>query len=89
MYRLVYMGPLGVRALFSICFCPTGFFDGVSNEAFERAVMRTVLVAEVIDRAGLLPMYSAIVFCRTDQNKVAKGLLLGEWPSPCCKWTYL
>ena len=48
--------------------------------------MRTVPVAKVIDRAGLLPMYSATVFCRTDQNKVAEGLLLEEWPSPCCKW---
>ena len=72
------MGPLGVRALFSICFCPTGFFDGVYSEAYERAVTRTVLVAEVIDRAGLLPMYSATVSCCTDQNKVAEGLLLGE-----------
>jgi hypothetical protein len=80
------MGPLGVRALFSICFCPIGFFYGVSSEAYERAVMRTVLVAEVIDRAGPLPMYSATVSCGTDQNKVAEGLLLGEWPSLCCKW---
>ena len=72
------MGPLGVRALFSIYFCPTVFFDGVSSEAYERTVMRTVLVAEVIDRAGQLPMYSATMFCHTDQNKVAEGLLLGE-----------
>ena len=52
--------------------------DGFFSEAHERAVMRTVLMAEVIDRAGPLPMYSATMFCRTDQNKVAEGLLLGE-----------
>ena len=70
------MGP--VRALFSICFCPTGFLDGVFSEAYELVVTRTILVAEVIDGAGPLPMYSAAMFCRTDPNKVAKGLLLGE-----------
>ena len=59
-------------------FCPTGFLDVVFSEAYERAVMRIGLVAEVIDRAGPLPMYSATMFCRTDQNKVAEGLLLGE-----------
>ena len=59
-------------------FCPTGFLHGVFSEAYERAVMRTILVAEVIDGAGPLPMYSATMFCRTDQNKVAEGLLLGE-----------
>ena len=59
-------------------FCPTGFLDGVFSEAYERAIMRTVLVAEVIDRARPLHMYSATVFCCTDQNKVAEGLLLGE-----------
>ena len=48
--------------------------------------MRTVLVAEVIDRAGPLPVCSATMFCRINQNKVAEGLLLEEWPSPCCKW---
>jgi len=29
-------------------------------------------------RAGPLSMYSATMVCRTDQNKVAEGLLLGE-----------
>ena len=72
------MGLLGVRALFSIFFCPTRFLDGVFSEAYEWAVIRTVLVAEVIVRAGPLPMYSATMFCHTDQNKVAEGLLLGE-----------
>ena len=67
-------------------FCPTRFLDGVFSEAYERAVMRTILMAKVIDMAGLLPMYSATMLYRTDQNKVAEGLLLGERPSPCCKW---
>ena len=64
-------------------FCPTGFLDRVFSEAYERAVMRTILVAKVIDRAGSLPMNSATMLCCTDQNKVAEGLLLEEWPSPC------
>ena len=59
-------------------FCPTGFLDGVFSEAYERAVMRTVLVAEVIDRAGPLAMYSATILCCTNQTKIAEGLLLGE-----------
>ena len=79
-------GPGRRACSFLHLFCPTGFLDGVFSEAYERAVMRAVLVTEVIDRAGPLPMYSATVFCRTDQNKVAEGLLLGEWPSLCCKW---
>ena len=72
------MGLLGVRALFSIFFCPTRFLDGVFSEAYERAVMRTILVATVIDRAGPLSMYSATMLCCTNQTKVAEGLLLGE-----------
>jgi len=40
--------------------------------------MKTILVAKDIDRAGPLPMYSAIVLYCTDQTKVAEGLLLGE-----------
>ena len=59
-------------------FCPTGFLDGVFSEAYERAVMRTILVAKIIDRAGPLPMYSSTIFCCTNQTKVAEGLLLGE-----------
>ena len=59
-------------------FCPTGFLDGVFSEAYEQAVMRTVLASEVVDRAGPLSMYLATMVCRTDQNKVAEGLLLGE-----------
>ena len=83
----IYMcGPARRACSFLHLFCPTGFLDGVFSETYERAVMRTVLMAEVIDRAGPLPMYSATMFCRTNQNKVAEGLLLGEWPSPCCKW---
>ena len=78
MYRHVYVGPLGVRALFSICFVPLGFLDGVFSEAYERAVMRTVLVTEVIDRAGPLSLYLATMFCRTDQNKVAEGYYWGS-----------
>jgi len=68
-------GPGRRACSFLHLFCPTRFSDGVFSEAYERAVMRTVPVAEVIDRAGPLPMYSATVFCRTDQKKVA---LLGE-----------
>ena len=63
-------------------FCPTGFLDGVFSEAYERAVMRTVLVAEVIDRARPLPMYSATMICRVGQNKVSEGLLLGKIAQP-------
>ena len=44
--------------------------------------MRTILVAKVIDRAGPLSMYSATMVCRTDQNKVAEGLLLGGIAQP-------
>ena len=69
---------LGVRALFSICFVPLGFLDGVFSKAYEWAVMRTILVAKVIDRAGPLSMYSATMLCCTNQTKVAKRLLLGE-----------
>ena len=68
-------GPGRHACSFLHLFCPTGFLDGVFSETYERAVMRTVLMAEVIDRAGPLPMYSATMFCRTDQKKVA---LLGE-----------
>ena len=68
---------LGRRSFLHL-FCPTGFSDGVFSEAYERAVMRTILLAKVIDRAGPLPMYSATMLCRADQNKVAEGLLLGE-----------
>ena len=85
MYRHVY-GPVRRACSFLHLFCSTGFLDGIFSEAYEWAVIRTVLVAEVIVRAGPLPMYSATMFCRTDQNKVAEWLLLGEWPSPCCKW---
>ena len=80
-YRHVDMGPLGVHALFSICFAPIEFSDGVFSEVYERAVMRTILVAKVIDRAGPLPMYSATMLCCTNQTKLAEGLLLGEWPA--------
>ena len=79
-------GPGRRACSFLHLFCPTGFLDGVFSGAYERTVMRTVLVVEVIDRAGPLPMYSATMICRTDQNKVAEGLLLGEWPSPCGEW---
>jgi hypothetical protein len=72
------MGPLGVHALFSICFAPIEFSDGVFSEVYERAVMRTILVAKVIDRAGPRSMYSAIRLCSTNQTKIPKRLLLGE-----------
>ena len=52
--------------------------DGVFSEAYDRAVMRTFLVAKVTDRAGPLPMYSATMLYCTNQTKVAEGLLLGE-----------
>ena len=67
------------RACFFLhLFCPTRFSDGVFSEVYERAVMKTILVAKDIDRAGPLPMYSAIVLYCTDLTKVAEGLLLGE-----------
>jgi hypothetical protein len=43
--------------------------------------MNAFLTAGVIDRSGLLPVYSAIVLCCTSQTAVAEGLLLEEWPS--------
>jgi len=42
--------------------------------------------SEVIDGFGPLLVYSATILCCTYQTKVAEGLLLGEWPNPCCKW---
>ena len=45
-------------------------------------------MAKVIDRARPLSMYSATILYRTVQTKVAEGLLLGEWPSSCCKWPH-
>ena len=67
------------RACFFLhLFYPTVFSDGVFSEAYERAVMGTILMAKVIDSAGPLPMYPATVLCCTDQTKVAEGLLLGE-----------
>ena len=55
-------GPGRRACSFLHLFCPTGFLDGVFSEAYEWAVIRTVLVAEVIVRAGPLPMYSATIF---------------------------
>jgi len=74
-------GPGWRACSFLHLFCPTRFSDGVFSEAYERAVMRTILVAKVIDRAGPLPMYSATMLCCTNQTKLAEGLLLGEWPA--------
>ena len=71
-------GPGRRACSFLHLFCPTGFSDGVFSEAYERAVMRTILLAKVIDRAEPLPMYSATMLYCTNQTKVAEGLLLGE-----------
>jgi len=68
---------LGRRSFLHL-FCPTGFSDGVFSEAYERAVMKTILMAKVLDRAGPLPIYSATTVCCTNQTRVAEGLLLGE-----------
>ena len=78
-------GPGRCVCSFLHLFCPTEFSDGVFSEAYERAVMRTILVAKVIDRAGPHSMYSAIRLCSTNQTKIPERLLLGEWPSPCRK----
>ena len=51
---------------------------------YERAVMGTILMAKVIESAGPLSMYSATMFCCTNQTKVAERLLLGELASSCC-----
>ena len=48
------------------------------SEAYERAVMGTILMAKVIDSVVPLPMYSATMLYCTNQTKVAEGLLLGE-----------
>ena len=68
--------------LFSHLFYPTVFLDGVFSEAYERAVMGTILMAKVIDSVVPLPMYSATMLCCTIQTKVVERLLLREWPSP-------
>ena len=72
-----------VCVLFSICFVPLNFrMEFLISEAYERAVMGTILMAKVIDSVVPLPMYSATMLCCTIQTKVVERLLLREWPSP-------
>jgi hypothetical protein len=73
----VRANPLGVCALFS---------TPVFSEAYRRRVLRVFLIAECVGKSGPIHMYSATLLCCANHTKVAKGLLLGEWPSTCKGW---
>jgi hypothetical protein len=40
-------------------------------------------MVEGVGRFGSVHMCLATPICCASQTKVAEGLLLGEWPSPC------
>jgi hypothetical protein len=50
-------GPARRACSFLRLFYPARFLDGAFSKAYERAVMRTLLVAKVIDRSGPLCIY--------------------------------